>query len=413
MMNKLVITEGPDAGRSFDIPESEPLVIGRGSSSDTQIRDPRLSRVHCELVSQDEGFLIKDCGSAAGTFVDAMPILEPKLIEKGALIQIGDSILRIDSGSPLDTATIRPATQPVEEPVRPMHELVGEVFYRYRLDELVSSGKNSAVFRAWDQRRDRQVAVKILKPQFASSEQQKDRFIRAMRTMLPIRHPNIVRLRKAGRSGPYCWAAMEWIAGTSVSKLIDEIGISGMLDWKEVWRVAVHIGRALKEAEKQHIVHRNLTPSNILRRGEDRAFLLSDLIFARALDVTDSAQITRPGDIVGQLAYMAPERLLDPTYVDIKSDMYGLGATLYAMLTGEPPFSGLTIGDLLEKIRVEDPKLPSTFQMGIDDRFQDVVMKLLAKTPDNRFSSPTGMLNQLMNVGKLGGIEADWSHWVD
>ncbi|QDV71705.1 Serine/threonine-protein kinase PknB [Rosistilla carotiformis] len=409
MADKLSIIEGPDQGRWFEIPQNQALIIGRGSDSDTKIRDPRLSRIHCELTAHDGKFLLTDRGSAAGTFVDAMPLLVPREIQRGDTFRIGDTLLRIESGSSLDASTIRSPgipTHALTSP-RPMHELVGEVLYRYRLDELVASGTSSAVFRAWDQRRERQVALKVLKPQMTSSEQQQDRFIRAMRTMLPIQHPNIVRLRKAGRTGPYCWAAMQWIDGISVDRLLQQIGVGGMMDWKDAWRVAVHIGRALQEASMHHVVHRNITPSNILRRDSDQTYLLSDLIFARALEVTDSAQITRPGDIVGQLPYMAPELLLDPANVDGRSDLYGLGATLYALVTGVPPFFGLTVGDLLDKIRGSAPRSPQELQLGLDERFSDVVMKLLATSPQNRFATPSELLRQLANVGKYGGIEMD------
>ncbi|QDS91176.1 Serine/threonine-protein kinase PknB [Rosistilla ulvae] len=409
MRDKLFIIEGPDQGRWFEIPETQALVIGRGSDSDTKIRDPRLSRIHCELVVANGKYLLTDRGSSAGTFVDAVPLVQPRPMQRGDTFRIGDTMLRIEAGSALDASTIRPtdaSAMPDRSP-RAMHELVGEVIYRYRLDELVCSGTSSAVFRAWDQRRNRQVALKVLKPQMTSSEQQQDRFIRAMRTMLPIQHPNIVRLRKAGRTGPFCWAAMQWIDGISVDRLIQQIGVAGMMDWKDAWRVAVHIGRALQEASLHHVVHRNITPSNILRRNSDQAYLLSDLVFARALEVTDSAQITRPGDIVGQLPYMAPELLLDPGKVDGRSDLYGLGATLYALLTGVPPFYGLTVGDLLDKIRNSVPRVPQELQLGLDERFSDVVMKLLATDPQNRFATPSELLRQLAHVGRYGGIEMD------
>ena len=427
----IVVTDGPDQGQIYPVSQHSGLVIGRGSDSDTKIRDPRLSRVHCELVASGDHWNLLDRGGSGGTFVDEVRIDGSHPISIGSKIRIGDSELQLRRANPLDADTVAPAPSAGDAEsstgklpsdgaashakplgVTKIAQLEGEVFLRFRLEKMIVMGQNSVMFKAIDTKYGRAVAVKILKPQMVTTEAQKERFIRAMRTMLPVKHPNIVRTRKAGRTGPYCWAAFDWVTGISVRELIDRIGVSGMLDWKEVWRVGVHIGRALQEAEKHQIVHRNVTPSNLIRRDGDRAFLLTDLIFARALEYTDAPQLTRPGDVVGDLGYMAPERILDSTCVDARSDQYSLGATLYALLTGQPPYVAMGIADLVEKFRSTVPAAPGKFQMGLDERFCDVVMKMLSPSLDGRYSSPTMLLHDLKRVGTLAGIEADWSEWV-
>ncbi len=413
---KIAVVDGPDKGREFPIQGSEPLVIGRGSDSHTQIRDPQLSRVHCQVELLDSRVVLVDRGSSSGTFVSGIRLDGPHELKRGSEFLIGESRLRLDSDSPLDAPTLTP--QPVLSPQQTvptlgkLMELQGEVFLRFRMDQLVATGRNSVVYKGYDTKRDRVVAMKILRPQVASTDVQRDRFIRAMRTMLPIIHPNIVRTRKAGRRGPYCWAALDWVEGMSVTKLIDNIGIGGVLPWQDVWRVAVHVGRALLEANKQGIIHRNVTPSNILRRNIDRSFLLTDLIFARALEYTDAPALTRPGDVIGELGYMSPEQLLDSANVDARCDQYGLGSTLYALLTGAPPYRGSNISEFIEKLRTTQPRYPAESQMGMDERFCDCVMRMLHRDPAARFESPQVLLKDLARVGKLGGIEADWSDWV-
>ena len=423
----VVVTDGPDQGQVYPINRPDGLVIGRGSDSDTKIRDPRLSRIHCELVAAGDSWNLVDRGGSGGTFVDEIRIDGSHQISTGSKIRIGDSELELRRENKLDADTVAPK-QPTSDAgaspdegaashmkplaVTRIAQLEGEVFLRFRLEKMIVMGQNSVMFKAIDTKYGRPVAVKILKPQMVTTEAQKERFIRAMRTMLPVKHPNIVRTRKAGRTGPYCWAAFDWVDGISVRELIDRIGVSGMLDWKEVWRVGVHIARALQEAGEHQIVHRNVTPSNLIRRDSDRAFLLTDLILARALEYTDAPQLTRPGDVVGDLGYMAPERILDSTCVDARSDQYSLGATLYALLTGQPPYVAMGIADLVEKFRSTLPEPPSKFQMGLDERFCDVVMKMLSPTLDSRYSSPTLLLQDLKRVGKLSGIDADWSEWV-
>ena len=110
------------------------------------------------------------------------------------------------------------------------------------------------------------VAFKVLQPEFSRNEEDMQRFIRGMKTALPLRHPNLITLYKAGKTGVYCWMAMEYVEGESMTQVIQRIGVAGMLDWRYGYRVAVHIARALEYAHGQSIIHRNVTPTNILLR---------------------------------------------------------------------------------------------------------------------------------------------------
>src|SRR5439155_14045036 len=165
--------------------------------------------------------------------------------------------------------------------------------------------------------------------------------------------------------------------------------------WREVWRVAMHVGQALDEAAAQKIIHRNVTPANILRRKSDKACLLGDLMLAKALEGTLSQQITRPGQLIGDVPYMSPERTRDAATVDCRSDLYGLGATLYALLTGRPPFAGDSLPELVRKVRSDEPQPPKEFQLSINDKFPDVVLQLLTKRPDDRVATAADLLKDL------------------
>ena len=433
----LVITEGPDRGRSYPLNSKSKLLIGRGSDSDTQIRDPRLSRIHCELTREGNDWVLLDRGGSGGTIVDGVRMDGPCTLSNGSTFTIGESQLRLQLENPLDSPTLvptqsatpdlfqandsdplqanqtsnpfepQPVAQDAPEQLAEITQLEGETFLRFRLDKLIATGQNSVMFKGIDTKHERPVAVKILRPQMTSTDDQRERFIRAMQTMSPISHPNIVRTRKAGRTGQYCWAAFDWVEGTSVAQLIEKFGIGGMLEWKEVWRVAVDIGRALEEASRHEIVHRNVTPSNLLRRNSDKSFLLTDLIFARALEYTDAQSLTRPGDVIGDLGYMAPERIFDSTCVDARSDQYSLGATLYTLMTGQPPYVADSIGELVQKIRDEEPKRPNKFQMSLDERFCDLVMQMIDKSMDARYATPTELILDLKRVGNLAGMSID------
>jgi serine/threonine protein kinase len=197
---------------------------------------------------------------------------------------------------------------------------------------------------------------------------------------------------------------MEHIDGESMTQVIQRIGVAGMLDWKYGYRVAVHIGRALEYAHEQSIVHRNVTPTNILLRQADKTALLGDLILAKALEGTLAQQVTRPGELVGDIAYMSPERTRGTTDVDGRSDIYGLGATVYALIAGRPPFSGGTLPELVTKIRSAEPEKPKKYQMSIPDLFQGTVLKMLAKRPEERFQNAKDLLKDLERVARFAGV---------
>ena len=228
-----------------------------------------------------------------------------------------------------------------------------------------------------------------------------------MKTMLDVRHPNIVQLRAAGKTGPYCWAAMEYVDGENLADVIDRIGIEGMLDWREAWRAAVHVSRGLEEANRRGIIHRNLTPTNILRRHKDKVCLVGDLMLAKALEGTLATQVTKPGQLIGDVPYMAPERTREGAGVDGRSDIYGLGATLYALLTGRPPFVSDSLPELVRMVREAEPQRPREFQMSINELFEDAVLRLIAKDPEERFQSPTHLLQELERIGTYSNLQLE------
>ncbi len=173
---------------------------------------------------------------------------------------------------------------------------------------MIARGATGTVFRATAAKDGQTVALKVLQPEFSKNEEEMQRFVRAMKTVLALRHPNLVALYGAGKTGPYCWVAMGYVEGESMTQVIQRIGVAGMLDWRYGCRVAVHIGRALEYAHGQSVIHRNVTPQNILLRTADKTAKLGDLMLAKALEGALAQQITRPGELVGDVGYMAPQR---------------------------------------------------------------------------------------------------------
>jgi serine/threonine protein kinase len=178
-----------------------------------------------------------------------------------------------------------------------------------------------------------------------------------------------------------------------------------MLDWKYAFRVGLDVGRALAYAHGQGIIHRDVTPANILIEASTKRAKLADLMLAKALEGALARQITRPGEIVGDVNYMSPERTMGGgTTVDARSDLFSLGATCYALLSGKPPFAGASLVETLTKIRTAEPLKPSTFQMGIPSPFEGAILKLLAKKPEDRYQTAAEWVVELERIGKFNGV---------
>ncbi len=223
---ELVIIDGPEAGRRFKLPRDRPFVIGRGSASDTRINVPQVSRVHCEIRIDGSQPLLIDHGSQQGTVHRGARITEPSLLAAGDLIELGPVRLRIESDNPLDAVTqAGPETieTPLKESSNPWRgqassdSLSGQEIHGYCIGPMIAQGRSAKIYRGINVTTQVPVAFKVLHPFLASSTEQRARFVRAMQTMLPLRHPHIVRVYNAGRKGSLCWSAMEWIEGISAA----------------------------------------------------------------------------------------------------------------------------------------------------------------------------------------------------
>ncbi len=400
MSAMLVVTAGPDRGKTFPLVPGATLQVGRSQATATRLTDPTVSRVHCEIEWDGEKATLINI-STTGTLVNGKAVAQHDL-KPGEVVRVGSTELRFQVGAGPEATTVAPAAKPAAP--SDLGGLVGQTLSNYAIEALIARGASGAVFRARDTNAGKTVAFKVLQPEFATHDEEMQRFIRAMKTVLPLRHPNLVTLLAAGKTGVYCWVAMEYVDGESMTQVIQRIGIAGMLDWRYGYRVAVHIARALEYAHGESIIHRNVTPQNILLRSADKVAMLGDLMLAKALEGTLAQQITRPGELVGDVGYMSPERTRGTADVDGRSDLYGLGATVYALITGRPPFAGGSLPELITKIRNADPERPQKYQMAIPALFQGTLLKLLAKRPEERFQSATELLADLDRVGKFAGV---------
>jgi pSer/pThr/pTyr-binding forkhead associated (FHA) protein len=404
MPKQLVVKAGPDQGSTFPLPATDFLLLGRSRAADARLTDPHVSRVHCRIEVSGDDLILLDNDSAGGTFVNGRRINGPQALRVGDVLRVGQTELQLRDVSPDEVKTVPPAARPAAPPAAPpLGELVGQTISRYRVGAVLARGRTGTVFHAHDTEVDRPIALKVLDPRLVADDAHRERFVRAMKTVLPLRHPNLITVYAAGKTGRSCWVAMEYVEGESLTQLVQRAGVAGMLDWRHALGIAVHLARALECAHGQRILHRNVTPMNVLVGGRNRVAKLGDLMLAKALEGDLAINLTEPGELLGDVNYLAPERTYPSATVDERADLFSLGATLYALLTGRPPFADVSIIETIKKIRAAEPQRPRTFQMCVPDAFEGVVMKLLARRPEDRYPSANDLLSGLDRLSRDGG----------
>jgi len=272
----------------------------------------------------------------------------------------------------------------------------GELFDgRYQILRKLGAGGMANVFLAEDQELGRRVAIKILNERHANDDQFVERFRREAKNAAALSHPNIVSIYDRGEAEGTYYIAMEYLDGRSLKELIVTRGEAPIA-------VAVEYARqilsALRFAHRHGIVHRDIKPHNVLVNGEG-AVKVTDFGIARA----GASQMTEAGSIVGTAQYLSPEQARGGE-VDQRSDLYSLGVVLYELLTGTVPFSGDTPVEIAMKHLSQTPEPPSTKRADIPRDLDMVVMRALAKNPDDRYQSAEEMEADLERVARGAGI---------
>ena len=402
-MNRwLHVIAGPNQGRHFEVSDEFTTLLGRSKHVTAQLADTGVSRVHCEIEIRNKRILMTDLDSAGGTFVNNERVNECEL-QLGDVIRIGGSQLRVEKDKPEQMFEIVPPTpaRPVLKTADRLGDLTGSRLSHYDVGPVLARGQSGIVFRANDFKNDRPAALKVLWPEFSQNEDDMQRFVRAMKTMLPLRHPNLVTLYGAGKAGPYCWIAMELVEGENLAAVIPRVSAANTAGWKEALQITYYLARALDYAHGQNIIHRNLTPTNVLMGKTAKETKLGDLILAKAREGGLAENITKPGEILGDLHYLSPERTGGTDIVDARSDLYSLGALLYALLTGRPPLEGNNLIDTMTKIRQQEPLRPRKVQPLIPQPLEALTMKLLAKRADDRYPSAAALLKELERIARM------------
>jgi ligand-binding sensor domain-containing protein len=269
-----------------------------------------------------------------------------------------------------------------------MQQYIGKRIGAYQIVEQIGQGGMATVFKAYQPSMDRYVAIKILPSHFTEDESFVGRFTQEARTLARLEHPHILPVHDYGEEEGITYLVMRYVqAGT----LKDLIAREGPMELEEAARVLGQVGRALDYGHSQGVVHRDIKPSNVLIDQRGNTFLTD---FGIAKLVAETAQFTASGAIIGTPAYMSPEQGMGKP-VDYRCDIYSLGVVLYELVTGRVPFEAETPLAVLLK-HVNDPlPLPRQIKPDLPAAVERVILKAMAKAPEDRFQSAQEMIDAL------------------
>jgi serine/threonine protein kinase/Tol biopolymer transport system component len=267
---------------------------------------------------------------------------------------------------------------------------------RYRIEREIGSGGMATVYLAQDLRHDRRVAMKVLRPELAAVIGA-DRFLREIKTIANLQHPHILGLIDSGEVGGTAFYVMPYVEGQS---LRDRLNHERQLPVDEAVRIATEVGGALDYAHRHGVIHRDIKPENVMLH--DGSALVTDFGIALAVSTAGSTRMTETGMSLGTPHYMSPEQAMGEREITARSDVYALGATLYEMLVGEPPFTGPTAQSIVAKVLTEEPRPLLPRRHTIPANVEAAVFRALEKLPADRFASAAEMAAALRDPGFLG-----------
>ena len=252
---------------------------------------------------------------------------------------------------------------------------------QYRIDRVLGSGGMATVYLAHDVRHDRQVAVKVVKPEIVATVGA-DRFINEIRTTAHLKHPHVLPLFDSGSAGDALFCVMPYIDGESLrSRLRRE----GQLPLTDTMTILHEVADALAYAHEQGVIHRDIKPDNVLLSG--RHVFLADFGIARVLEDSASVDqtVTATSTIVGTPAYLSPEQAAGRSHIDHRADIYSFGVMAYEMLAGAPPFAGNTAPAVMAAHMATPADPLATRRPDVPPGLSALVVKCLAKRPEDRW----------------------------
>ncbi len=281
--------------------------------------------------------------------------------------------------------------------------MIGQTLGHYRVVEKIGAGGMGVVYRAHDERLDRDVALKVLPAGTLADEAARKRFCKEALALAKLNHPNIGTLHDFDTQDGVDFLVMEYIPGVTLS---DKLA-GGALPEKEIARLGVQLAEGLAAAHEQGVVHRDLKPGNLRLTPDGRVKILDFGIAKLVRPATATAateSFTETQAVAGTLPYMAPEQLRGEQ-ADHRSDLYSFGVILYGMATGRHPFQEKLATALADDILHKPPAPPGRLNPELSPRLEEIILKCLEKEPENRYQSAKELLVDLRRLGAPTSLE--------
>jgi formylglycine-generating enzyme required for sulfatase activity/Leucine-rich repeat (LRR) protein len=297
-----------------------------------------------------------------------------------SLLEFSQSQERVKMADEIPLGYLEPSTRPGS---------LGRLAH-YEILEVVGQGAFGTVLRAFDEKLQRVVAIKVMAPELAATSPARKRFVREAQSSAQIRHENVVSVY-AVEEKPLPYLVMEYIPGVTLQQRLDE---KGPLDVPTVLRLGTQIAEGLAAAHAKDLIHRDVKPGNILlESGMRDRVKITDFGLARA---ADDASMTQSGTIAGTPMYMAPEQALGKK-LDQRADLFSFGSVLYQMVSGRPPFRASSTLAVLKRLTEDTPRSIREIIPESPTWLCDIITKLHAKNPDERYQSAREIADVLAN----------------
>jgi tetratricopeptide (TPR) repeat protein len=266
-------------------------------------------------------------------------------------------------------------------------------FPGHRVLRQVGHGAMGVVYEAVQAGLGRRVALKVLPPTLALRERTVRRFLREAEAMGKLAHPSIVDVYEVGSIEDLHYFSMKFVEGPPLDRVVK----AGPLAVADVIEIGISVAGALAHAHSRGVLHRDVKPSNLLR--DEERVVLTDFGLARPVDSADGGSMTESGDLVGTPLYMSPEQISgDAERIDGRADVWGLGVTLYELLTQRTPFTGPNAQGILHAILHKDPPLLHRLRDDVPRDLEAVILKCLEKDPERRYSTAAALRDDLEAV---------------
>ncbi|ARN57891.1 serine/threonine protein kinase [Sedimentisphaera salicampi] len=265
----------------------------------------------------------------------------------------------------------------------------------YKILGKLGSGAMAVVYKAKQVSLDRTVAIKVLPNKFVGKSNYVERFYKEGRLAGRLNHNNIVQAYDVGEAKGLYYFVMEYVEGKSI---YDDLSKGKIFEEKEALEIMIQLAKALEHAHAQGLIHRDIKPKNIMITKEG-VVKLADLGLARTTDDSETASAEK-GKAFGTPFYIAPEQIKGEVDIDGRADIYGLGATLYHMVTGSVPFKAQKPAEVMRKHLNEPLTPPDHINTKLSSGFCEIIETMLAKKRSERYANPSDLLKDLESVNK-------------